>query len=73
MVEDEKVITWYTPRPAYMREIEPLAVPGAWDSKRTASADYVAAKENRRLLEERKITARSYEKRATAIVLGKTA
>lgn len=27
----EGFILWVTPRPAYMREIEPLAVPGAWD------------------------------------------
>lgn len=32
MSESDEFVRWVTPRPAYMREIEPLAVPGAWDS-----------------------------------------
>jgi hypothetical protein len=31
-VSESEFVGWVTPRPAYMREIEPLAVPGAWDS-----------------------------------------
>ena len=31
MREDE-FVKWVTPRPSYMREIEPLAVEGVWDS-----------------------------------------
>jgi len=73
VVEDEKFVRWETPRPSYMRESEPLAVVGVWDSKITSDSDYTAAEVNRRLLEERKITAQSYRKRAVDIVLGKSA
>jgi hypothetical protein len=73
VVEDENLITWEIPRPTYVREIEPGSC--YWESRRSNqdSQEFDAAKMNRQLLEDRKITAQSYKKRAAEIVLGKTA
>jgi hypothetical protein len=66
-------IRWEIPRPTYVKEIEPGSC--YWESRSSNqhSLEYDAAKMNRQLLEDRKITAQSYKKRAAAIVLGKTA
>lgn len=76
MVEDDRDVRWRTPRPEYMREIEPLALPEVWISKKPVTADsdsYSEARINRELFEKGKINSGSYRRRAAAIALGKSA
>lgn len=56
-----------------MKELEPMALPGVWDSQVRPSAVYEEAKLNRELFERGKINCASYKLRAAQIVLGRSA
>jgi hypothetical protein len=49
--EDQLSFAWQTPRPLYMREIEPLAHDGAWPSPLTIDAPSLTSEqtENREI------------------------
>lgn len=49
--EDESA-RWATPRPAYMREIEPLAHPSVWPSQGVGYVDRAEQAFNRQLFQQ---------------------
>jgi hypothetical protein len=49
--EDQLSFRWETPRPSYMREIEPLAHREAWRDPGPMATDTPEQRENREILE----------------------